>query len=292
MKLSTTLLTGFVAVTMLAVLGAKPLGSLEAASLEAASQNPAPIDEVVQPESVSIEPFHPPAVTIGDAGHYTPPDFTNFTDVKARKRAFYDYLLPKIYQANEEVVKEREWLIELAHFLVDGGELAVSQREELARIEKRYAVRRPAKRDEARIGELLLRVDVVPASLVLAQAAKESGWGTSRFAREGNNFFGIWCFYTGCGLTPLNRTPGLKHEVAMFDSVADGVRYYIRTINTHVAYEDLRRMRADARRVSDRVPPGDQLAEGLLRYSERGLAYVQEIQSMIRYNQLQRFTRV
>ena len=143
---------------------------------------------------------------------------------------------------------------------------------------------------EEHVEKLLLRVDVVPASLVIAQAAKESGWGSSRFAREGNNFFGIWCFNRGCGMTPANRDAGRHHEVAMFDTVKEGVRYYIRTINSHNAYSTLRQIRAVARN-NNQPFGGEQLATGLLRYSERGVLYVNEIQSMIRYNRLHRFTR-
>ena len=126
---------------------------------------------------------------------------------------------------------------------------------------------------------------------MIAQAAKESGWGTSRFARQGNNYFGIWCFTRGCGLTPTRRDDNRSHEVATFDSVEEGVRYYIRTINSHFAYSDLRTMRARARE-QDRQVYGDKLATGLISYSERGMLYVNEIRSMIQYNQLNRFTRI
>lgn len=252
-----------------------------------------PAVEAVQPRpevSGKIEAFHPPAVTIGDARHYSPPDFRRYENTSARKRAFFEYMIPRIHAANEEVMREREWLLGLGHQLLDGRALTEVQRSALSRAEMRYALNEGEGTDAERVGRLLKRVDIVPESLVIAQAAKESGWGTSRFAREGNNFFGIWCFYEGCGMKPLRRAEGRTHEVAMFDTVEEGVRYYIRTINTHAAYEDLREMRAEARRRQQRLP-GEQLAVGLMRYSERGHAYVKEIQSMIRYNQLSRFTR-
>jgi Bax protein len=132
-------------------------------------------------------------------------------------------------------------------------------------------------------------VDTIPASLVLAQAANESAWGTSRFARQGKNVFGIWCFRDGCGKVPNARAPGKRHEVASFDSVQDGVSYYLLLLNTHPAYAQLRSLRDEKRRV-DEKPTGATLAEGLLRYSERGGAYVRELQAMIRVNQLQRYT--
>lgn len=237
-----------------------------------------------------IQPYHPRAVTRGDARKYSPPDFTVYRTVQARKKAFYDYMLPKIRAANDEVMLERRWLLQVAGRLVDGESLGANEISEIEQMEQRYVVDSTGRSIPRRVGALLLRVDVVPASLVMAQAAKESGWGTSRFATEGNNFFGIWCFYHGCGMTPLRRAAGRNHEVAMFASVADGVRYYIRTLNTHPAYREFWEIRSRARREQQQLP-GDRLAQGLVRYSERGVDYVREIQSMIRYNQLYRFNR-
>jgi Bax protein len=246
--------------------------------------------------------YHPDSVRLGNASRYSPPDFNRYLDTSEKKQAFYNYLLPMIHKANQEVTQERAWLNAMGDLLLAGVPLSENQLLALSRVEKRYDLgkQRHGKNEvdeqnmlttAKRIGALINRVDVVPASLIVAQAAKESGWGTSRFATQGNNFFGIWCFYQGCGLTPLQRTEGFTHEVATFESVEQGVRYYVRTINTHVAYNDLRQLRADAR-LSDEQSPGELLANGLLRYSERGLAYVREVQSMIRHNNLQRFTRV
>jgi len=180
--------------------------------------------------------------------------------------------------------------------------LTAEDQRQLRAMATRYKIK--AQDDAELLATLLQRVDAVPASLVLAQAANESGWGTSRFARQGNNLFGIWCFKAGCGLKPLKRTPGLTHEVARFDSVEAGVRHYIHTINTHSAYADLRDIRARARQQAAQPEllsvlgedelqrsMGEQLAEGLLAYSERGEEYVREIQAMIRVNELHRFTR-
>lgn len=246
--------------------------------------------------------YHPDSVRLGNASRYSPPDFNLYHDSSEKKEAFYEYLLPMIHKANQEVTQERAWLSSMGDLLLAGVPLSENQIQALGRVEKRYdlgslsrgtidSVDQSLVATARRVGVLLKRVDVVPASLIVAQAAKESGWGTSRFATQGNNFFGIWCFYEGCGLTPLQRTEGFNHEVATFESVEQGVRYYVRTINTHNAYKDLRALRSDARR-SDEQSPGELLANGLLRYSERGLAYVQEVQSMIRHNNLQRFTRV
>jgi len=191
-------------------------------------------------------------------------------------------------------LKDADQMASLNPTLTDAAAAAIhNEAAALRRLGKRYnmaAVGDGPGALEEHVEKLLLRVDVVPASLVIAQAAKESGWGSSRFAREGNNFFGIWCFNRGCGMTPANRDAGRHHEVAMFDTVKEGVRYYIRTINSHNAYSTLRQIRAVARN-NNQPFGGEQLATGLLRYSERGVLYVNEIQSMIRYNRLHRFTR-
>lgn len=246
-------------------------------------------EEVLMVE-VPVTPFHPARVSLGDANRYSPPDFTTYSDTSSKKEAFYSYLLPMIHKANLEVIRERQWLSAMAEKLLNGLNLSDQDLDELGKFEARYAMRTTGYSSAERIGSLLLKVDVVPASLIVAQAAKESGWGTSRFATQGNNYFGIWCFYQGCGLTPLRREQGRAHEVATFGSVEQGVRYYVRTINTHVAYNDLRKVRARGKLMQKAVF-GEELADGLIRYSERGMAYVREIQSMIRFNKMQRFTR-
>ena len=138
------------------------------------------------------------------------------------------------------------------------------------------------------VAELLLRVDQVPASLALAQAAMESAWGTSRFAVQGNNLFGQWCYQKGCGLVPLRRNAGSTHEVAKFDSVSDAIKSYLKNINTHRAYADLRNDRASLRSAGKPIT-GHQLAEGLIDYSELREAYVHEIQAVIRINKLSQY---
>ena len=238
--------------------------------------------------SLGDAPARAPAFSQSVVDRAQLPDFAAISDVSEKKSAFYAYMLPLIREANAEVAIERDALLTMRATLLEGRSLTVAQFNQLSALERRYRVEADAW-VARRVGELLARVDVVPESLVLAQAAKESGWGTSRFAREGNNLFGIWCFTEGCGLTPRARNADLGHEVQRFNAVVDGVRYYLRTINTHRAYESLREIRAEARR--DRTAPlGEMLAMGLERYSERGLAYVREIQSMIRYNRLSRFT--
>ena len=119
--------------------------------------------------------------------------------------------------------------------------------------------------------------------LALVQAATESGWGRSRFALEGNNLFGHWCYEPGCGLVPARRNQGAAHEVAAFDSISESVSRYLHNLNTHAAYAPLRAIRARLRQ-QDEPPTAMALADGLVLYSERRDEYVDEIKSVIRVN--------
>ena len=130
------------------------------------------------------------------------------------------------------------------------------------------------------VWHLLQRVDVVPVSLVVAQAANESAWGKSRFAREGNNLFGVWCYTEGCGIVPKLRNEEAKHEVKRYDSFKDSVIDYMRNINRHRAYQKLREIRA-AERAAGRELSGHRLAAGLAKYSEIGDEYIKRIRAII-----------
>jgi uncharacterized FlgJ-related protein len=141
--------------------------------------------------------------------------------------------------------------------------------------------------DSDQYPELLLRVDIIPASLSLAQAASESGWGTSRFAAEGNALFGQWTWGKGKGMKPSEQRASTHgdYRVASFGSTGLAAYSYALNMNTSGAYRDFRLKRADLRRQNLRVS-GMVLAGTLLRYSERGQAYVDDIQRLIRQNRL------
>ena len=155
----------------------------------------------------------------------------------------------------------------------------------MVRLAKQYRIKLKVT-DQGFFSRLLSRVDSLPESLVLAQAANESAWGTSRFARQGNNLFGQWCFKPGCGLVPQARDDEAFHEVAKFSSVQGSINAYFANLNSHPAYEPVREIRGCLRQQQARVT-GVALAEGLEQYSSRGYAYIDELQAMIRFNQLE-----
>ena len=210
------------------------------------------------------------------------PDFGGYSDVKQKKTAFFDYMLPLVSAANQSIMEQRAELEEMA---TDADQLSFFQQRNLLQLAESYRVDTQNLNNQQVIDQLLLRVAVLPPSLVLAQAAIESAWGTSRFARQGNNLFGQWCYQKGCGLVPLQRSADSKHEVAKFDSVAAAVDAYLHNLNTHRAYKDLRVLRAELS-TAESSASGHQLAQTLLYYSELRQVYVDEVQAVIRINQL------
>ncbi|MGM0766997.1 MAG: glucosaminidase domain-containing protein [Pseudomonadota bacterium] len=211
------------------------------------------------------------------------PDFSRYRDSTERKAAFFSFLYPRIVLANSRILIEREYLESLAQ----KDDLSESERSWLKAQAQRLRVDEEPGSQEL-FDRLRKRLDVISPSLVLAQAANESAWGTSRFATRGNNLFGQWCFSRGCGLVPQGRVEGATHEVAKFASPYRSVRAYIQNLNRHPTYQELRDARLHSRN-NGKLASGAALAAGLIGYSERGEDYVKEIRSMIRYNNLSYF---
>lgn len=217
-----------------------------------------------------------------------PADLGDIHSSKKRKTIFFKALLPMILLANEEIRFERYQVQKTQQHLENFGKLSPDQRHILATLAQRYEVDYDPASPEKTVERLLKRVDIIPADLALAQAANESAWGTSRFSRVANNLFGEWTFIQGQGIVPEGRPEGETYEIQKFPTVYDSVKSYLHNLNTHPAYRQLRTIRAEIRSAGSK-PSGVVLAEGLLRYSIRGMDYVRELQAMIRKNRLERF---
>ncbi len=199
------------------------------------------------------------------------PSFDSIESTIVRKEVFFNYLLPAIHKKNAEIVELRS--------AISNDELSDKQINDLA---NKYRIKTSISKEE-----LLKVIDILPPSLVLAQAANESNWGRSRFAKEYNNYFGIWCFSKGCGVVPKERNETATHEVARFNSLEDCIDYYVLNINRSYAYEDLRQIRKNQRENLE-VITGIDLAEGLGNYAFPGDEYIDSIKSLINFNQLER----
>lgn len=211
------------------------------------------------------------------------PDLASVDDVPTMKRTFYAFLEPIVATENARIRAQREDLAGFREQLAAGERPGWFARRRLRRLAEEYELRWQANDIAAVVAALSLRVDEIPPDLALAQAAKESGWGRSRFAVEGNNLFGQWCYEPGCGIVPGRRPAGSRHEVAAFDSVGEAIRRYMNNLNTHERYAAFRERRA-ALRAEGRPLSGPALVAGLLGYSERGEVYIDELRTMMRQN--------
>ena len=210
------------------------------------------------------------------------PDFAAIHDISERKHIFFSMLKPYVVAENKAILAKRELLDHALTELELGFQLPAHQIAQLADIFKDYKVAGTINEENLLIA--LNRVDSLPVGMVLTQAANESGWGTSRFARIGLNFFGLWCFKEGCGLVPNKRNHGSHHEVAAFTSLEAGVAAYFKNINTHAAYQALRDLRQSNRDEPSHILAA-QLLNGLGSYSERGQDYIDELNQMLITNQ-------
>lgn len=214
------------------------------------------------------------------------PDFTQYKIVQEKKKAFFDLLRPMVKEENQVLRNEHKRIKELFEKMESGEKLPETDLNWLEEMAGYYRVssfdfKSPEDREM-----LLRRVDIIPESLFLAQAANESAWGTSRFAKAANNIFGQWCFTVGCGIVPSQRKAGENHEVQKFETVNEAVTVYMHHLNSHPFYIKLRDSRA-ASRITGKEPSGYAMAVGLEKYSAKGAEYVKTLRSMIRYNKLE-----
>lgn len=208
-----------------------------------------------------------------------PEDLDGIETIDQRKSLFFKTMLPLVLRANEQVQHDRWRLLGLRERIENGRALTRADRRWLAALAEEYRL------DEVNIDELLLRVDIVPPSMALAQAVVESGWGRSRFAQEANAVFGqITIAETGI----VSEADGQRF--ASFPQLLDGTESYVRNLNTHRAYADFRALRAQQRASGGRLD-GSELLAGLLRYSELGQDYINYVRGVIDDNDLAQFDR-
>lgn len=193
--------------------------------------------------------------------------------VGRKTKLFRKILLPIVLIVNEAIARDRARLITLKRKLEIGASLTIEENGFLWSLAQEYRVR------DGEFDDLLVRVDVIPPSLALAQAIEESGWGTSAYARKGNALFG-----QEAGLSSANAMAGRigqrRFKIKTFASLLEAVTAYARNLNTHAAYRGMRALRAAARARGER-PDGYRMAGTLLRYSERGPAYIRTIRQLM-----------
>ena len=206
--------------------------------------------------------------------------------VENKKRLFFRGLAPLILRSNELIMMDRKRLGEIKSSFNKNKTISEKDKTWVFMLSGLYKVN--ASEDQvtsSMLEELWNKVDIVPPSLALAQAAEESGWGTSRFATSGNAIYGQWT-WGGNAIKPEKQRKELgNYGIAAFETLQESVSAYMLNLNTHNAYAGLRDKRAELRNKKQKIT-GLLMAETLTKYSERGEEYVKGLKSMINSNRL------
>jgi len=208
-----------------------------------------------------------------------PKDLKTLGDTKTKRELFIKIILPLILNENEKIVQDRKKLFKILgkNFNTAG------ERVWLKRRFKEYKI------DDKDLGKLKVRMDIIPVSIAIAQAANESGWGTSRFALEGNALFGQWT-WSKKGISPKNKDPDQSHKILQFQILKASVRAYKNNLNTHNAYQEFREARAKMRQEDDAID-GLGLVKYLKNYAAIGEKYVVLLADIIKNNSLTDFDK-
>ena len=202
-----------------------------------------------------------------------PKDLDTIKSVKEKKETFLQILLPLVVAENEKIKKDREYLLKILK-----GNVSEKSKKWL---NKKYKAYKVAGRDN---NELIEKIDIIPTSIALAQAAKESGWGTSRFALEGNAIYGQWT-WNGDGIEPLEKTKNQNHKILKFPLLRASVKAYIINLNTHRGYKSFRVKRANLRKQNKKLV-GIDLIHELENYAQTGKEYTKILEQIIKQNDL------
>jgi len=206
-----------------------------------------------------------------------PKDISLIDDIGERKELFIKIVLPLILQENEKIKEDREKLFKVLAKKSNSKQ----ERNWLKWKFKEYKIK------NSDISELKIRMDIVPVSLAIAQAAIESGWGTSRFALEGNALYGQWT-WSDNGLKPLDNDDDQNHKVMRFKILTASIKAYKKNLNTHSGYAEFREARANLRNQNEKVT-GLKLTQYLDKYSAQGKKYTEILKATIKKNSLSDF---
>jgi len=203
-----------------------------------------------------------------------PKEYYTIKKSEVQKEKFVEILYPLILKEEEKIRKEREFVESFFTKFHSVGIVTPNEVKKLKKIAKKYRIKSLYDKEE-----YLKRVDTIPVSMVLAQAAIESNWGKSRFAREANNLFGEWTWGKK-GIIPKNRPEGEHYKIRIFDSLEDSIASYMKNLNRHWAYKELREARFMAKQMGK--PFGGFVASAYLtRYSQLGEKYTLMIKKTI-----------
>ncbi len=209
-----------------------------------------------------------------------PKDLETIQSNKLKKETFIQIVLPLVVAENERILEDRDKL------------KILSEKKFTTDLEKQWLRQKllEYKVKKSDLDELMYRMDIIPTSIALAQAAKESGWGTSRFALEGNAIFGQWT-WSGQGIAPLDRESNKNHKILKFPILRASVKAYQNNLNTHKSYKSFRDKRFKLREKNNKLN-GLELTDTLKNYAQTGSEYTKILNQIIKQNRLTDFEPV
>jgi Bax protein len=213
-----------------------------------------------------------------------PKEYYEIKNTKEMKKYFFDYMDNLATKENQKILEDREF-IKRVHSVSD----QLTKEKSPISYEKFHAITKRYKLEGKSLEVYLEEIDIIPNSLVLAQASVESGWGKSRFFKEANNIFGQWT-WSGKGLDPINRDEGKTHKIKIFDSLQDAVRGYMVNLNNSWGYKELRKQRALMRKDGKPID-SIVLAKTLINYSQKKEIYTKLLADIIINNNLQKYDK-
>lgn len=221
-----------------------------------------------------------------------PRELPHIKDVREKKKLFFAVLLPPILKVNEVILQDRAKMKKIILKLTLGENASEAEYYWITQKLVQYKIKVRDVQDfidrmDVIFEELMSRMNIIPPQLALAQAAQESGWGTSRFAQKGNALYGQWTWGKGCGMVPRQRDKDKTHRMKCFKTIIEAVDSYVLNLNTHKAYTGLRLVRRSFR--DDQTIKVGLLVDTLTHYSEEGQDYVEKIKNIIRINKLNDF---
>ena len=208
-----------------------------------------------------------------------PKDLKTLGDTKTKRELFIKIVLPLILNENNKIAEDRKKLFQI----LGKNFNTVGERVWLKRRFKEYKI------EDKDFSKLKMRMDIIPVSIALAQAANESGWGTSRFALEGNALFGQWT-WSKKGISPKDKDSNQNHKILQFQILKASVRAYKNNLNTHNAYKEFREVRAQLRQEGKQIV-GLDLTKYIKNYAAIGEKYVAIIEDIIEKNSLTDFDK-
>ena len=255
----------------------KDIFSLNDLETDTVRLNASTIKQLFEDTNYSLEDVREKKLVKPVALTLLPAEIKMIENTKKRKDFFIQIILPLILKENNNIRLDRKRLFSI----INKSNNTKLEKKWLEKKYKQYGI--PSKE----LSILKIRMDEIPVSLAIAQAAKETGWGTSRFAQEGNALFGQWT-WSGEGLKPKDADKSKGHKVMKFNVLQASVRAYQRNLNTHSSYKNLRKARAELR---DKGLPLDSLllVKFLDHYAETGEKYVEVLQKIIKQNNLKDF---